>query len=99
LNENIFIPDEDSVMRYKAQLSAMLKSNGSKTETINMGRLPEVYTLLGIADNQLKTNGKTILKALGIEGRNKHNVPMETVENLLSLTYDPEAVFPSRRKL
>jgi len=95
MNDDIFIPDEDSVMRYQAQLAALLKSSGSKTETIDMGRLPDIYTILGIADKQLKTNGKTILKALGLEGRNKHNVPMDTVENLLSLTYDPEAVFKS----
>jgi hypothetical protein len=60
-----------------------------------MGRLPEVYSVLGIVDKQLKTNGKTILKALGIEGKNKHNVPLETMENLPHLVYDPEAVFRS----
>ena len=95
MNDDIFIPDADAVMRYQAQVLDLLKSNGSRTETIDMGRLPEIYTILGIADKQLKTNGKTILKALGLEGRNKHNVPMETVGNLLSLTYDPEAVFKS----
>jgi hypothetical protein len=95
MNDDIFIPAADSVMRYQAQLVELLDFNRSKTETIDMGRLPEIYTILGIADKQLKTNGKTILKALGLEGRNKHNVPMETVGDLLSLTYDPEAVFKS----
>ena len=95
MNDDIFIPDADSVMRYQAQLATLLKSSGSRTETIDMGRLPEIYTILGIADKQLKTNDKTILKALGLEGRNKHNVPLKTVESLLSLTYDPEAVFKS----
>jgi len=37
-----------------------LESRDSKFETIDMGRLPEIYTALGITDKQLKTNGKTI---------------------------------------
>jgi len=95
MNDDIFTPNEASIISYQTQLLELLNSNLSKNETIDMGRLPEIYTMLGITDKQLKTNGKMILKALGIEGRNKHNVPMETVENLLSLTYDPEAVFKS----
>jgi len=93
--KSLFIPDSDIERRYKEQVNILLRTNGSKFETIDMGRLPEVYTALGITDKQLKTNGKALLKALGIEGKNKHNVPRETIENLLSLTYDPEAVFKS----
>ena len=93
--KSLFIPDSDIERKYKEQVNILLKSKNSKFETIDMGRLPEVYTALGITDKQLKTNGKTLLKALGIEGKNKHNVPKETIENLLSLTYDPEAVFKS----
>ena len=73
----------------------MVNSKQPKTEIIDMGELPGLYTILGIKDRQLKTNGKTILKALGIKGRNKHKVSLETMENLLSLTYNPEAVFKS----
>jgi hypothetical protein len=90
-----FIPALDTESRYKEQINSLLEFNGSELETIDMGRLPEIYTVLGIKDKELKTNRKTLLKALGIEGKNKHNVPIETIENLLSLTYDPEAVFKS----
>jgi hypothetical protein len=93
--QDLFTPDLDTDRRYKDQITILLESRGSKYETIDMGRLPEIYTVLGISDKQLKTNGKTLLKALGIEGRNKHNVPKETIKNLLYLTYDPEAVFKS----
>ena len=93
--ETLFIPSSDIERRYKEQVKNLLEYNGSKSKIINMGRLPEVYTALGIKDKELKTNGKTILKSLGIEGKNKHNVSKETIENLLSLTYDPEAVFKS----
>jgi hypothetical protein len=92
---SLFIPDSDIERKYKEQVNILLESKNSKFEIIDMGRLPEVYTALGITDKQLKTNGKALLKALGIEGKNKHNVPKETIENLLSLTYDPEAVFKS----
>jgi len=93
--KHLFIPEPNIERRYKEQVNNLLKFNSSKSEIIDMGRLPEVYTILGIKDKELKTNGKTILKALGIEGKNKHNVPRETIENLLSLTYNPEAVFKS----
>jgi len=91
----LFVPSLDSIALYKEQLTALLKSNRGRTETIDMGFLPKIYTVLGISDKQLKTNGKTIFKALGIEGRNKHKVSMKTIENLLNLAYDPEAIFKS----
>jgi len=93
--ESLFIPSSDIERRYKEQFKILLESNGAKSALIDMGHLPVIYTAFGIKDKVLKTNGKTLLKALGIEGKNKHNVPKETIENLLSLTYDPEAVFKS----
>jgi len=91
----LFMPGSDAARRYKEQLAALLESRASSAETIDLGRLPYIYAALGIADERLKTNGKAILKALGIEGRNKHSVPMETIESLLSLAHDPEAVCKS----
>jgi len=93
--ESLFTPDLDTERKYKEQVKILLESGGSKSEIIDMGRLPEIYIALGIKDRELKTNGKALLKALGIEGKNKHDVPKETVEELLSLTYNPEAVFKS----
>ncbi|GBU28278.1 hypothetical protein R84B8_01836 [Treponema sp. R8-4-B8] len=93
--EALFIPSLDIERKYKEQLKTFLESNCSKTNLIDMGPLPPIYTTLGLSDKQLKTSSKTILKALGIEGKNKHHVPKEIIENLLSLTYDPEAVFKS----
>jgi len=97
--ESLFIPNSNTERIYKEQINILLKSGGSKSDTIDMGRLPEIYTVLGIKDKELKANGITIMKALGIEGKNKHNVSKETIENLLSLVYDPEAVFISLSNL
>ena len=94
-NNDVFIPDNDTVKMYREQLRSLLDFKDSRVNTIDMGRLPEIYTAFGIADKQLKTNSTTILKALGVKGRNKHNVPKETIENLMPLIYDPEAVFKS----
>jgi hypothetical protein len=96
--DSFFTPSHETVEQYRKQVKSSLESNNKKFEVIDMGELPVVYAALGIADKRLKTNGKTLLKALGVEGRNKHSVPMETIENLLSLTYDPEAVFKSLTK-
>jgi hypothetical protein len=60
-----------------------------------MGKLPEIYKLLGIKEDEIKTNSKTLFKAMGIKGRNKHNVKKETIDNLISYLYNPEAVFKS----
>ena len=91
----LFAPSSDAAKRYKEQLEGLLKSSNPKTETIDMGNLPAVFTVLGISDQQLKTNGKAIRKALGLEGKNRHHVPIGVIENLPSLTHDPEAVFKS----
>ena len=96
--DNLFKPDPTADRQYRAKLAALFESRISKSQTIDMGRLPLMYSFLGIADKQLKTNGKTILKALGFEGRNRHHVPLETIENLLSLACDPKAVFKSPSK-
>jgi len=75
--EFLFIPSLAVERRYKEQVKNLLEYNGSKSKIIDMGRLPEVYKALGIKDKELKTNGKTIFKALGFEGHNKHNVSKE----------------------
>jgi len=94
---NPFKPDQAAELHYKKQLVSFIGHGSPKPALIDMGPLPPIYKALGIADKQLKTNGKTILKALGFEGKNKH-VPQETLEGLLSLVYDPEAVLKSISK-
>jgi len=91
----IFTPDANTVNRYRTQLSAVLESKVHKSSLIDLGHLPEVYKSLGFADKSLKASGLTILKALGIDGRKDHRVPMETMENLIHLLSDPEAVLKS----
>ena len=54
-----------------------------------------MYKEIGIQDKELKMNTMTILKAIGVKGDNKHNVPNEVLENFLSLIHDPEGVFKS----
>jgi len=93
--ENLFKPDPVIDEQYRKQLISFLEHGSSKSALIDMGPLPPIYNTLGISDKQLKTSGKTFLKALGLKGPNRHHVPMETMENLLFLTYDPEAVFKS----
>lgn len=90
---DLFTPDSETAKRYAEQVRAVLASEGfPANKTIDMGSLPKLYTELGIEDKELKTNITTMLKALGIKGRNRHHVPPETLENLLSLVHDPEAV-------
>jgi len=96
--DSIFKPDPATEKLYKEKLKALLDKKITKSQVIDMGPLPAMYSFLGIVDRELKTNGKTILKALGFEGRNKHHVQYKTIENLLNLTYDPKAVCKSLSK-
>jgi hypothetical protein len=92
---DIFIPDDDTQKQYKEQLAVLTNNRTQDNLIINLGKLPEVYSFLGIPDKELKTNNKMILKAIGEAGINKHHVPVNVLENLLPLIYDPEAVFKS----
>jgi hypothetical protein len=93
---NVFVPDSETARRFKEQVNAVLTSKAPPANTtIDMGSLPEIYTELGIADKELKTNVTTMLKALGVKGQNRHHVQAETLENLLALVHDPEAVCKS----
>jgi len=94
---DLFKPDPVIDEQYKKQLEIFFENKSRKSTLIDMGPLPPIYMTLGISDKELKTNGKTILKALGFEGKNKH-IPQRTLENLLSLVYDPEAVLKSISK-
>jgi hypothetical protein len=95
--DNLFKPDPVTNEKYKKQLASFIEYRISQSALIEMGFLPPIYSQLGIIDKELKTSGKTVLKALGFEGKNK-NVPQKTLENLLSLVYDPEAVLKSISK-
>jgi hypothetical protein len=94
--EKLFIPDAELVSRYQARLGEVLNNPASSPQgIIELGELPAVYRELGIKDKELKMNNKTILKALGFDGPNKHNVPLPVMQNLLQLVYNPEGVFKS----
>jgi len=88
----IFYPNKDTEKAFQTQLNNLNKDNST---IINMGKLPPIYSALGIKDKELKTNVKAILKSQGFEGHNRHQIPKEIINNLLPLVYNPKAVFKS----
>jgi len=88
----IFYPNKDTEKRFQTQLKNLSKDH---LTIIDMGKLPPIYSALGIKDKELKTNIKAILKSQGFEGQNKHQIPEETINNLLPFVYNPKAVFKS----
>ncbi|MDR2481175.1 MAG: hypothetical protein LBD07_02645, partial [Spirochaetaceae bacterium] len=98
--ERLFRPDAMLVKSYQERLGDVLRNPaGAPQRIIELGELPAVYRELGIKDKELKMNNKTVVKALGIDIGIKdlhlHNVPFETMENLLTHLYNPEGVFKS----
>ena len=94
--KDIFLPDPEIEKQYKNRLNAILENKlFAKNNIIDIGPLPEVYKFLGIRDKELKLNTTTIQKAIGLKGKNNHQVPKVVLENLLALVHNPKGVFRS----
>lgn len=103
---DLFKADENVAKQFKADVQTAL---ASKTERVNieMGKVPRLYTELGLPEQDLKTNKLALRKALGLltpeelakhKDWHNHNVPREVVDRLPELLADPLAVFRSNTK-
>ena len=88
IEEKIFVPNEKLNEDFQQEVKKVKPKDSYKT--IDMGKLPPLYKVLGIVDDELKTDTTTIKKS-----GTKHNVDKDTMENLVSLVYNPKAVFKS----
>jgi len=96
--EKLFNADEKDADSFRTELKRIINDAKIKPTTLlKLGRLPEVYVRLGLPVSDLNANKMTMLKGLGRAGKNKHNVPMEVLENLPELVADPLAVFKSSK--
>lgn len=83
--ETVFKPSRKDTQNYIQDLRAAEQSDMGSNPNIRLGELPTVYKAVGVPDAPVRTNKRILLK----DTIEKHNVPMDVVENLLDLYSDP----------
>ena len=103
---DLFKTDENVAKQFKADVQNALASKAERVN-VEMGKVPRLYTELGLPEQDLKTNKLALRKALGLltpeelakhKDWHNHNVPREVVDRLPELLADPLAVFRSNTK-
>lgn len=89
--DDVFLPSE---LEEKTFIQDLRKVEQGEDTRIRVGKTPFVYKHLGMKDGLIRTNKEVIFK----DSIGKHNVGIETVENLPRLISDPLMVMDSLTK-
>lgn len=87
--ENLFKPTRIEKNNFINDLRNAEQNAGNEKKIIRLGKLPAVYEVIGIPPANLNTSKKVIIK----DTIEKHDVSMNTVEDLPELIADPLIVF------